>query len=184
MATKRYITIFFFLTIYCHGKAQVTDTFCNDNSYHVRQVLRGKTIQIDCDTAYILNKSTFKLLNSSYSAYQTLNDSLLGFFSSTDIYLNEYQKQVDYYKVSLDTMENYYNSLSDASSKLVSNTTSSLRQVDSNLNSINTSLDSAKTKIAEATVEIRKEQRVIWWTHLAWLGGGVAIGALIVAVTK
>ena len=165
-------------------RSQNAGSFCDNNSYHVLQRLKGETIKVSCDTVYLLNKSTFNLLYSSYMNYKTQSDSLSNFFTSTDNFLYEYEKHVAEQKAEIDTMEDYFQSLSDSSKQLVLSTTSSLQGIDSSLKSIRLSVDSAQMKIEQAQVQIRKEERTKFLSHVWWGLGGLAIGVIIMAVAQ
>src|SRR4030095_292061 len=151
MILKKSFLLVLFASCFSAGICQSTSSsFCDDNSYHVLQRFRGETIKINCDTAYLLNKSTFNLLYLSYTSYKAQNDSLGAFFSTADNYLYEYQRQVELQRAQLDTMEQYFRSVSDSSQKMVSSTSSSLRSINANLDTIRLTVDSAKVKIVLA----------------------------------
>jgi hypothetical protein len=184
MLLKYFPAALAFLTFGITTRGQNTAGFCDDNAYQVLQQFKGETIKVNCDTVYLLNKATFSLLYSSYTNYKHQNDSLTGFFTTADNYLYLYQQQVATQKEQLDTMQNYFHSLSDSSQRLVSSTVQSLQNINANLDSIEATVDSAKIKIAQAQKEIVKHERAKFLSHIAWGLGGLAIGAFIVAIVK
>ena len=159
-----------------------TESICNDQLFRVLQRTQGQTIKITCDTVYLLNKGTFKLLNSSYHSFKSQSGALSNFFNATDNYLYEYEQHEQEQVARFDSLRAYFQSLTDSSKQLVEVTNSQLRNISSNISAIESNIDSARIKLESAQLIIQKNEKQKWWDRVKWGLGGLVIGIAATAI--
>ncbi|MBA3647928.1 MAG: hypothetical protein H0W62_05155 [Chitinophagales bacterium] len=153
-----------------------TESICDDHSFSVLPRLNGQVIKVTCDTVYILNKTTFRLLSSSYKNFRSQSGSLKNFFDAADNYLYEYDRHEAEQAAKFDSLRNYFQLLTDSSKNLVNITNAHMQTINADLSSIQLNVESAREKISSAQVDIVKNERRKWWDRVKWGLGGLVIG--------
>lgn len=165
------------------ARAQVaSDPFCNDSSYRVLLRVSGETIQVSCDTVYLLNKATFSLLHGSYNAYQQQSNLLSAFTDSVERYISIYKSHAQEQQNDFDTLGLYYHRLSDSSKSLVNNANAKLQAINSNLDSMQHIISTAQTNLVEVGEMVHKSERKKWLFGAVGGAIGFSLG-FIVATT-
>lgn len=162
--------------------AQQQDPFCNDDSYRVLQRVAGETIEVTCDTVYLLNKGTFNLLHTYYKEYQEQSAILTDFSDAADSMMEIYNRHAEAQKADFDSLGNYYHKLSDSSKVLVDNANTKLQSLNTNLDTMQQIISNAKTNLTEVGEMVKRSERKKWL--FGAVGGAIGFGfGFMVAAT-
>ncbi|MBL7926174.1 MAG: hypothetical protein JNK61_04620 [Bacteroidia bacterium] len=155
--------------------AQVAD--CDSNAYAVFRKYKGNLVPITCDTMYLLNKFTFKLMHETYNMYRQQNLLLGQYQLVNDSIASLYELQLDTQRMYFDTLNAYFQKLANTADTLVSNSKNQLGSITKNLNVIEKQVNAAKTNISDASNNIIEAKKQMRKQRLKWAVGGFAIGA-------
>ena len=151
------------------GGQIIIDTICSGNDKPI-PCIKGKIIQIDCDTLYLINKMRFKLYEEAKQAV------LKG---------GSYEVLIQNYEESLNEQDSYYQKLLEKNRQLDSNsqnivreTKATLVQVEHSLSQSSLSLDLANKNLEEANKLIKKERKNGMWNKLFVGAGTFTMGIL------
>jgi hypothetical protein len=142
-------------------------------------VMRGDTLVILYDSAYLLNKKTFRLYQDNYKRVQNGNPSQKKL-------LEEYENLVALQDSMLKAKEEYYQGLKSNLDSLVTHSNRFVDKTDINITAINQSLSSAtgqlnniKTLLDSSLEKLRLENK----QKLKWAIKGFTVGIGVAAIT-
>lgn len=172
-----------FLCTVCFSQSKIIEI--NDSTgLHSYAVLRGDTLSVIYDTAYILNGKTFKLLQDNYKRVQNGNPELKGLFAN-------YDALIDLQDSMLKSKEMYYQQLKGSFDSLVGNTTTFVKRTDMNINTINqslsnatTELNSVKSLLNDSLNKLKQENKQKFKLAVGAFTVGIGISALIFLIAK
>lgn len=154
----------------------LADTFCT--SYSAPQPLPpGTLIQLDCDTAYVINKIRFKKYEAARKFIINSNNKNLKQLEAQ--YEQALKEQDAYYR---ELMKSYVKADS-ISQHLIKDTRSDLVSISNNLKETSKTIDTLNAKLDEVQKLIRKQK----WDSIkqkllvgfGGLGAGILIGVLV-----
>lgn len=165
--------------------AQSTITAVTDSAgLNTYSALRGDTLVIGYDSAYILNKRTFRLYKDNYIRVQNRDPS-------TKKLLEEYEKLVALQDNMLKVKEDYYQGLKSNFDSLASTATTFLDRTDTNINFINTSLanvtgqiNNIKSLLDSSLTKLKQENRQRIKIAIGGFTVGIGVAALIFLIAN
>lgn len=177
----RNLVIVIFLLISTVGKAQL-EFSCDSGTYAAFRKYKGNLIKVECDTVYLLNKSTFDLMYKSYNDFREQNLLLSQYKLINDSISGLYESQLDSQRVYFDTLNAYFNKLAITADDLVNKSKSNLGAISTNLDSIESQIDAAKSNISNAHADIIAAKKQIRKQKWKWGAGGFSIGAVLTLI--
>ncbi|MFZ6010500.1 MAG: hypothetical protein ACOYXT_09145 [Bacteroidota bacterium] len=164
------------------------DNLCERKQFGVIRFYRNDTIRVTCDTAYVINASTYKLYEQIYNNHRALNTDvrrLAALFDYTKtLYENRIQEQNEEYQA----LKKQFDDLVGNSQNMIRQTSTQLNDVTTSLTRIDRHVEDAQVKMEEAKKLIKEEMRNSFKQKLKWGVGGLLIGVgctlAIVAVAK
>ena len=146
---------------------------------HAYSVLRGDTLVIGYDSAFLLNKRTFALYKNTYQRMQSKDPS-------TSKLISEYEGLVSLQDSMLRAKEQYYQGLKSNFDSLSSTATSFADRTDVNVKAINTSLTVVSSEISnikalldDALAKLKKQNGQKIKVAIGGFTVGVGVAALI-----
>jgi hypothetical protein len=170
------------------SSAQESRFNCDPGNYSVLRKYKGETFKVECDTIYLVNKSTFTLMFNAYNDFRNQNLLLSQYTMLNDSLSNMYDAQLDTQKLYFDSLNAYFNKLDTSVNQLVKKSTTNIDSITGNLNSIESQVRATQENISNARKEIVEAKKQIRRTKLKWgamgLGVGVVITLIISAATQ
>jgi len=175
------ISLCFSVAGFAQGK---TIEMSDSTGLHSYSVLNGDTVLIRYDSAYVLNKRTFKILQDNYKRVQKGDPSLKKL-------LDSYESLIALQDSMLKTKEAYYQQLKGSFDSLVTGSNTFLNKTDVNITAINQSLDTAtgqlnhiKTLLDDSLEKLKQESKQRLKIAAKGFAAGVAVAALVFLITK
>ena len=147
-------------------------------------VVKGDTVLIGYDSAYVLNKKTFKLFQDNYKRVQSGNPSLKSL-------LENYENLIALQDSMLKSKEAYYqglksnfDSLVSHSNNFVDKTAVNINAIDQSLSTATNQLNSIKSLLNDSLDKLRKENRQRMKLAVGGFTVGIGVAALVFVVTK
>jgi hypothetical protein len=157
------------------SNAQETKFNCDPGNYSVLRKYKGDMFKVECDTIYLVNKSTFNLMFNAYNDFRNQNLLLNQYTMLNDSISNMYEAQLDTQKLYFDSLNTYFNKLSTSVDQLVKKSSTNIDSIAGNLNVIESQVKSTKENITNAQHEIVQAKKQIRRTRLKW--GAIGFGA-------
>jgi len=178
---------FSFLCIgFVNSKAQESKFNCDLGNYSVLRKYKGETFKVECDTIYLLNKSTFTLMFNAYNDFRNQNLVLNQYTMLNDSISNMYEAQLDTQKLYFDSLNAYFNKLDTSVDHLVRRSTANIDSIAGNLNTIESQVRVSKENISNAQHDIVEAKKQIRQTRLKWgaigFGAGTVITFIVAAI--
>lgn len=150
------------------------------------KVVKGSTVEIKADTAYIVSKSTADFLNSKLDELKEVQELYNGLLDNR----NELKKELKTVQKLMSklaaNLEKDSAGISEDLTVIVGdleNTLTNLRENNQELSQNNASLLARTNELKRIVKDLRKETRGLWWNgltdKLVAFAGGVGIGILI-----
>jgi hypothetical protein len=168
----------------CHiqAQSQTPKNFCFGKEYAVVRFYKNDTIKVECDTAYLINASTFKLYDNVFSNQRSFNGDMkrlsVFFDQSKSLYENRIRQQAEEYTA----LKTDFDLLLTKSTQFSMETTKQLSSLNTSLNSIDQSVASANKSMDEARQLIKTEMRQSRFQKVKWGVGGFVVGITVVSV--
>ncbi len=174
------LSLFFISTLAAYNQT-LPDNFC-DSTYKVALRTRNETVRISCDSVYLMNKITFRLLFNSYINYHQQSTGMAEFFSTKDTFIDTYKMQIELERRHYDSLNHYFVSLRDSTNFIITRTQGQLQSVSASLDSIKSELTAARINVGNAIIATRRERQKQFLIRLGWGTAGNAAGGLITAL--
>ncbi|HEX8278797.1 MAG TPA: hypothetical protein VF540_08880 [Segetibacter sp.] len=146
--------------------------------------IRGDTILIGYDSAYVLNKKTFKLFQENYKRVQNGNPTLKLLFAN-------YENVIALQDSMLKTKEGYYQQLKANFDSVITHSNTFIDKTSLNINSIDNSLSNATNQLNNIKLllddSLDKLKSVNRQRIKLAVGGfvvGIGVAAVIFAITR
>ena len=165
---------------FMHAGAQISKFNCDTGRYAVFRKLKGAEIKVECDTVYLLNKFTFNIMYNAYNDYRNQNLLLNQYTMMNDSLSGMYEAQLDTQKLYFDTLNTYFEKLSESADLLVKKSTTHVDSISGNLTEIELQIKSAKDNITNAQTNIKEAKKQIRRDRWKW--GVVGFGSGVVLV--
>lgn len=177
------VIVALFLSPVCFSQAQFVD-MKDSTGLHSYSIVRGDTVSISYDSAFVLNKKTFKLYQDNYKRVQNGNPSLKAL-------LVNYENLIALQDSMLKSKEAYYQGLKSNFDSLVSHSNNFVDKTASNINAIDQSLSNAtnqinniKTLLNDSLDKLKKENRQRLKLAAGGFTVGIGVAALVFLITK
>jgi hypothetical protein len=172
---------------YISSNAQESKFNCDPGNYSVLRKYEGDTFKVECDTIYLINKSTFTLMFNAYNDFRNQNLLLSQYTMVNDSISNMYEAQLDTQKLYFDSLNASFNKLNTSVDQLVQKSTANIDSIAGNLNSIESRVRASKENISNAQHEILEAKKQVKRTRLKWgaigFGAGTVITFIIAAIS-
>ena len=175
--------LFFFFSYGCfaQGRTLVMNDSTGFRSY---SVLAGDTVLIRFDSAFVLNKATFKLYQETYNKAKKGDPNVKRL-------LENYESLVSLQDSMLQSKEVYYQQLKMSFDSLATGSKDFLDKTDVNISAINQSLANANRQLnsiqslLDSSLEkLKQESRLRFKTAIKGFAVGIGVASLIFLLTK
>jgi hypothetical protein len=147
------------------------------NRYYLKD-----TIVVNCDTVFLLNKTTYTFYRNQVKKISTTDPKLKEFLLSQAQLINLYEHRiVDTQKQYAELRKSYDENLTK-SSLLIENSNADLTKIKSSLTKAQNNVTAAQDSIAIVKSVLVKEKARIKKNNLKWGAGGVILGVLATLV--
>jgi hypothetical protein len=147
-------------------------------------VLHGDTVLIRFDSAYVMNKATFKIYQGAYLRIRKGDPTVKKL-------LQDYENLIDLQDSMLQRKESYYQSLKANFDSLVQGSNTFLNKTGNNIEAIDQSLTRATAQITaiqglldSALEKLKKESRQRFAIAVKGFAVGVGVASLVFLLTK
>ncbi|MBE7170234.1 MAG: hypothetical protein INR73_06575 [Williamsia sp.] len=168
----------------CVHAQNAISTQQDSTGLHAYSVLRGDTVVIGYDSAFLLNKKTFALYKNTYQRMQSKDPS------SAKL-IGEYESLINLQDSMLRAKEQYYQGLKSNFDQLSSTASSFADRTDVNVKAINTSLlnvggeiNNIKSLLDDALAKLKKQNGQKIKVAISGFAVGVGVASLIFLVNK
>lgn len=180
---KAYFILFACLLLASFAQSQVKPVK-DSIGIHAFRYLRGDTISIEYDTAYLANNKTFKIFQVIYENSKN-NSAKVKMLEKT------YDSLVTAQQTLINEKEKYYQQLKSNFDSVIANTNTFVDKTDANVNDINQSLTRAtgqlneiKLLLDDSLAKLKTEHRQRLKIAIGGFAVGVGIASLIFLVAK
>lgn len=167
----------------CFSQSQIVE-MKDSTGLHSYSVFQGDTVLIRYDSAYVLNKKTFKLFQDNYKKVQSGNPALKSL-------LENYENLIALQDSMLKSKEAYYqglksnfDSLVSHSNNFVDKTALNINAIDQSLSNATNQLNSIKSLLNDSLDKLRKENRQRIKLAVGGFTVGIGVAALVFLITK
>lgn len=157
-------------------------TFKDTSGTSVYSIYRGDTLLIQCDTAFILNKTTFNIYKKFYDKTRQGNTSFKGIMESYENMIHQQDTMLRLKETYYQQLKQQFDSLSGSSLAFMDKTTTSLQGISSSLDKATTSLVATQKLLEDSRKMLEEERRKRNSRALKFGIGGAVIGALVAAL--
>lgn len=157
-------------------------TFKDSSGTSIYSIYRGDTLLIYCDTAYILNKTTFSIYKKFYDKTRQGNSSFAGIMASYENMIHQQDTMLRQKEIYYQQLKQQFDSLSGSSLAFMDRTSTSLQGISSSLDKATTSLVETQKLLADSRKMLEEERRKRNSRALKFGIGGAVIGALVAAL--
>jgi len=186
MKLKAFFYCSFLCISFISSDAQESKFNCDPGNYSVLRKYKGEKFTVECDTIYLVNKSTFTLMFNAYNDFRNQNLLLNQYTMLNDSISNMYDAQLDTQKVYFDSLNAHFNKLNTSVDQLVRKSTANIDSIAGNLNSIESQVRASKENISNARLEIVEAKKQVRQTRLKWgaigFGAGTVITFIVAAI--
>jgi ElaB/YqjD/DUF883 family membrane-anchored ribosome-binding protein len=170
-----FLVLFTLITFICtaqnNGIKIIPSEYSSSNKSPLKFTL-GDTLQINCDTIFIVNKGRYNFYKNIHSAIQNDNDSLCNMLlKAYEIRLQEHEKSF------IELLENSRNAEKKAL-ELLAFTQKSLIDVQKTLTDTQNAMDNTRKNLEDANRQIKKERWNSAGKKIMIGVGGVAVGLI------
>ena len=175
------ITIFISVSCLAQGtiKAQA-----DSMGLHAYSAFRGDTLLIQMDTAYLLNKPTFRLYKSNYD--KTFSKDVL-----TKHLIKHYDSLVNFQDSMLKAKEQYYqdlkqsfDSLATTSATFATKTEANAKDINASLIKVNENLNNVNRLLDDSLEKLKKQNQQKLKVALGGFSIGVVVTGLVFLIAK
>jgi hypothetical protein len=156
----------------------------DSTGFHSYVVFKGDTLLVALDSAYVLNKGTFKVLHDNYTRVKNGN-------TSSKELLTDYEHVIALQDSMLQTKEMYYQQLKGNFDSLIGSTNTFIQRTDMNITIINQSLTNAtnelnnvKDLLDDALDKLKHENNQKFKLAAGAFTIGIGVAAIIFAIAK
>ena len=177
MRAKNRILIAVLMFCYANVFGQLSPVnFCNGNEYSVLRLYKSDSLVIRCDTAYLINSSTYKLYSDVFKNQRTANLDIKRLSLLYDQSKNLYENRINQQNQEYEKLKNDFDLLLRRSTDFASQTTVQLSSVNTSLTNIDQSINKANSNMEDASKLIRAEVKTSKRQKLKASLGGFVIG--------
>ncbi|MCF6406885.1 hypothetical protein L3C95_28560 [Chitinophaga filiformis] len=179
---KLLLAIFFCIAA-TQGHAQDRlKTFKDSSGTSIYSIYRGDTLLIRCDTAFILNKTTFGIYKKFYDKTRQGNSSFVGIMDSYENMIRQQDTMLRQKEFYYQQLKQQFDSLSGSSLAFMDKTSTSLQGISSSLDKATTSLVETQKLLEDSRKMLEEERKKRNSRALKFGIGGAVIGALVAAL--
>jgi flagellar biosynthesis chaperone FliJ len=157
-------------------------TFKDSSGTSVYSIYRGDTLLIQCDTAFILNKTTFNVYKKFYDKTRQGSSSFKGIMESYESMIRQQDTMLKTKEIYYQQMKQQFDSLSGSSLAFMDKTSNSLQGISSSLDKATSSLVETQKLLEDSRRMLEEERKKRNSRALKFGIGGVVIGALVAAL--
>jgi hypothetical protein len=178
---KKILLLLFFASIGFQSFAQtrdnetiiLSDTFCF-SGHRPLPFKAGSIIQTTCDSTYMINKMRYKLYERSV---QMVRDNK--YMNTCKALKENYEERIDAQDKAFNKLYKDYIKLDSVSRNVITETRTSLIQVNNTLSKAGEDLASVDTKMGEIKKTINEQRKQSFFDKILYGTGGVAVGVLV-----
>lgn len=170
------------LSAVCFSQSQIE--MKDSTGLHSYSTVRGDTVLIGYDSAYVLNKKTFKLFQENYKRVQNGNPSLKPL-------LDNYENVIALQDSMLKSKEGYYQQLKanfdsviTHSNTFIDKTSSNISSIDQSLSNATNQLNNIKSLLDDSLDKLKSVNRQRIKLAVGGFVVGIGVAAILFAVTK
>ena len=169
---------------FVHSQAQDVREIKDSTGLKTYSVGRGETVLIGYDSAYILNKRTFKLYQDNYKRIQAGNSNIKSL-------MDQYEHLIAFQDSMMKEKEAYYQGLKTNFDSLASTSNRFADRTDANITAINQSLSNASSQLVtikglldDSLNKLKQEQKKRFTWALGGFAVGIGVGTLIAVIAN
>ncbi len=145
----------------------------------------GDVVSIQCDTAFVMNKLTFRRYDSAYKDLRRKGSGITNLMSSYEEILGLQENRIKEQGKSYDELRSHFLTLSGTTQKQLNESSVRLSAAAKAMEALSSDLGETKRLLGEAKEIIEAEQRGLRLDKIVWGLGGVAAGLIVgVIVSK
>ncbi|MBW8684518.1 hypothetical protein [Chitinophaga rhizophila] len=160
----------------------ILKTFKDSTGTSIYNIHRGDTLLIQCDTAFILNKTTFHIYKKFYDKTRQGNSSFKGIMDSYESMIHQQDTMLRIKEFYYQQLRQQMDSVTNSSLTFMDKTSVSLQGISASLDKATTSLTETQKLLEESRQMLQEERKKRNARAIKFGIGGVAIGALITAL--
>jgi flagellar biosynthesis chaperone FliJ len=157
-------------------------TFKDSSGISLYSIYQGDTLLIHCDTAFILNRPTFRLYKNFYDKTRQGNTSFKGIMDSYESMIHQQDTMLKQKELYYQQLKQQFDSLSGSSLAFMDKTSTSLQGISASLDKATTSLVETQKLLEDSRKMLEEERRKRNSRALKFGIGGAVIGALVAAL--
>ncbi len=162
----------------------VPRTFDDCTSLQTVLLLSGDTFLVKCDTAYLLNKLTFRQYDGAYRDIRKKGSSVSNLMSAYDEIIGLQQNRLQEQSKSYDELRSNFSTLAGDTQSKIAESSNRLTSAVASLDNLNKDLVETKRLLGEAKEIVNTEKNWLNIEKLLWGAGGLVVGVVLGAITK
>lgn len=167
----------------CHlAEAQQQKVMLSCEQTKAYRLLKGDTVVIPCDTAYLLNGSIYILFKQAYERVKTNANMSKDLIQVYESMLDKQTRQMQQQDIAYEILRLKFDSLVVRSMLHIERSNQSLKAMQDSIAEAGLNIHAARADIQAASEKIKAEQRKNFKQKVMWGLGGMAVGAVVTTV--
>lgn len=146
------------------------------------RLLKGDTVVIPCDTAYLLNGSTYIIFKTAYERVKMNNNMSKELIQVYETMLDKQIQQMQQKDQAYEALRLKFDSLVVRSMQHIDRSNLGLKAMQDSIAGASQNIQAARLEIQAASDKIKAEQRKNFKQKVMWGIGGLAAGAVLTTV--
>ncbi|GEO10035.1 hypothetical protein SAE01_25310 [Segetibacter aerophilus] len=151
---------------------------------HSYAVVRGDTLLINYDSAYVLNKKTFKLYQDTYKRVQNGNPAMKNLLANYEGLIALQDSMLKSKEAYYQSLKSNFDSLVSHSNNFVDKTALNISAIDQSLSTATSQINNIKGLLDQSLEKLKKENRQRIKLVVGGFTVGVAAATLVFLITR
>lgn len=178
------LTIFcILLSSVCFSQSRLRE-MKDSTGLHSYLVVRGDTLLINFDSAYLLNRKTFKLYQDTYKKVQNGNPAMENLFANYEGLIALQDSMLKSKEAYYQSLKSNFDSLVTYSNHFVDKTALNISAIDQSLSTATSQINNIKTLLDQSLDKLKKENRQRIKLAVGGFTVGVGVTAIVFAIAR
>lgn len=167
----------------CFSQSQVLE-MKDSTGLRSYSVVRGDTLLINYDSAYLLNKKTFKLYQDTYKKVQNGNPAMKNLLANYEGLIALQDSMLKSKEAYYQSLKSNFDSLVNHSNNFVDKTSLNISAIDQSLSTATNQINNIKVLLDQSLDKLKKENRQRIKLAVGGFTVGVGVAAVIFAIAR
>jgi hypothetical protein len=174
--------ICFYISPFCYGQSRLLE-LKDSTGLRSYSIFKGDTLLISYDSAYVLNKKTFKLFQDNYKRVQSGNIAFKPLLASYENVISLQDSMLKSKEAYYQQLKSNFDSLVTHSNGFVDKTALNITSIDQSLSNASNQLNNIKSLLDDSLDKLKTVNRQRLKLVIGGFTVGLGVAAVIFAIT-